>query len=74
MKTGSRTIVHSNPNLPILTAVDFRKIPLQRYKWIHFEVGEAIEMNWVLSDVSFTDALNFRFFGNRLEMKVKPNR
>lgn len=74
MKTGSRTIVHSNPNLPILTAVDFRKIPLQRYKWIHFEVGAAIEMNWVLSDVSFTDALNFRFFGNRLEMKVKPNR
>lgn len=36
--TGSRTIVHSNPNLPILTANDFRKIPLSHYKWIHFEV------------------------------------
>lgn len=44
MQTGSRTIVHSNPNLPILTAADFRKIPLERYKWIHFEVGEAINM------------------------------
>lgn len=36
--TGSRTIIHSNPNLPILTCNDFQKIPLDRYKWIHFEV------------------------------------
>lgn len=36
--TGSRTIVHSNANIPILTADDFRKIPYERYKWIHFEV------------------------------------
>lgn len=42
VKTGSRTIVHSNPNLPILNADDFRRVPLDRYKWIHFEVSEAI--------------------------------
>lgn len=39
--TGSRTIVFSNPNLPILNAEDFRKVPLQRYKWVHFEVSGA---------------------------------
>lgn len=36
---GSRTIVHSNPNMPILTADDFYKIPYERYRWIHFEVS-----------------------------------
>lgn len=36
--TGSRTIIHSNPNMPILRADDFTKIPYERYKWIHFEV------------------------------------
>ncbi|XP_053696562.1 ketohexokinase-like [Sabethes cyaneus] len=35
--TGSRTIVHSNPNLPELTLVDFDRCDLQRYGWIHFE-------------------------------------
>lgn len=37
--TGSRTIIFSNPNMPILTADDFYKIPYERYKWIHFEVS-----------------------------------
>lgn len=39
--TGTRTIIHSNPNLPILTVEDFRKIPFERYKWIHFEVNNT---------------------------------
>lgn len=34
---GSRTIIHTNRNLPILTFDDFRKICLNHYKWIHFE-------------------------------------
>lgn len=38
---GSRTIIHSNTNLPILTIEDFQKIPFERYKWIHFEVNIA---------------------------------
>lgn len=40
--TGSRTIIYSNGNMPILTADDFRKIPYERYKWIHFEVSGRI--------------------------------
>lgn len=36
---GTRTIIHSNPNLPILTFNDFDKINLETYKWIHFEVN-----------------------------------
>lgn len=35
--TGTRTIIHSNPNLPMLNFDDFRKICLNHYKWIHFE-------------------------------------
>lgn len=37
--TGTRTIIHSNPNLPILTFDHFNGIDLNEYKWIHFEVG-----------------------------------
>lgn len=38
-ESGSRTIIFSNPNLPILTFEDFRKVDLRQYKWIHFEVS-----------------------------------
>lgn len=41
--TGTRTIIHSNPNLPILTFDDFRKICLNQYKWIHFEARNRDE-------------------------------
>ncbi|XP_059622033.1 ketohexokinase-like [Phlebotomus argentipes] len=37
LKTGSRTIVHSNPNLPEMTFADFAKCNLAEYTWIHFE-------------------------------------
>jgi len=35
---GSRTIIHSNRNLPELTLDDFKKLDLSQYSWIHFEV------------------------------------
>uniref|UniRef100_A0A8D8EWK4 Ketohexokinase n=1 Tax=Culex pipiens TaxID=7175 RepID=A0A8D8EWK4_CULPI len=35
--TGSRTIVHSNPNLPELTVGDFGGCDLSEYSWVHFE-------------------------------------
>lgn len=38
LSSGSRTIVHSNPNLRELTVADFRKCNLNEYQWIHFEV------------------------------------
>ncbi|XP_050072122.1 ketohexokinase-like [Anopheles maculipalpis] len=37
LATGTRTIVHSNPDLPELTLEDFQKINLHEYAWIHFE-------------------------------------
>lgn len=36
-QNGSRTILHSNENLPELTIEDFNKLDLKNYKWIHFE-------------------------------------
>jgi len=36
---GSRTIIHSNNNLPELTLDDFKKLDLSQYSWIHFEAS-----------------------------------
>lgn len=44
--TGSRTIVHYR-DLPELEAASFRRIPLERYDWLHFE-GRNVE---ALSDM-----------------------
>ncbi|XP_036604774.1 ketohexokinase isoform X2 [Trichosurus vulpecula] len=41
--TGSRTILHANRNLPDVSAEDFEKVDLKRYKWIHFEGRNASE-------------------------------
>lgn len=38
--TGSRTIIHSNPNMPYVTYDDFSRLNLHDYGWIHFEVGQ----------------------------------
>ncbi|XP_033609889.1 ketohexokinase isoform X5 [Cryptotermes secundus] len=45
--TGSRTIIHSNKNLPELTLDDFKKLDMSQYSWIHFEgrnVEEVVSM------------------------------
>uniref|UniRef100_A0AAG5D5D6 Carbohydrate kinase PfkB domain-containing protein n=1 Tax=Anopheles atroparvus TaxID=41427 RepID=A0AAG5D5D6_ANOAO len=48
LATGTRTIVHSNPNLPELTLEDFARIDLAEYGWIHFEgrrnTAEIVQM------------------------------
>lgn len=36
--SGSRTIVHSNPDLPELTVEEFGRCDLREYSWVHFEV------------------------------------
>lgn len=36
--SGSRTIVHSNPDLPELTVEEFGRCDLKEYSWVHFEV------------------------------------
>ena len=35
---GSRTIIHSNKNLPELSLENFKMLDLSKYKWVHFEV------------------------------------
>uniref|UniRef100_A0A182P9A2 Carbohydrate kinase PfkB domain-containing protein n=1 Tax=Anopheles epiroticus TaxID=199890 RepID=A0A182P9A2_9DIPT len=37
LATGTRTIVHSNPDLPELTFEQFQNVNLWDYGWIHFE-------------------------------------
>lgn len=41
-ETGSRTIIHSNKNLPELTVQDFARLDLTPYRWVHFE-GRNVE-------------------------------
>lgn len=40
---GSRTILHAYRNLPDVSAKDFEKVDLTRFKWIHIEGRNASE-------------------------------
>ncbi|XP_073191534.1 ketohexokinase isoform X7 [Lepidochelys kempii] len=40
---GTRTILHTNRNLPDVTAQDFEQVDLTQYKWIHWEGRNAAE-------------------------------
>ncbi|XP_048660631.1 ketohexokinase isoform X3 [Marmota marmota marmota] len=45
--SGSRTILHAYRNLPDVSAKDFEKVDLTRFKWIHIEgrnVSEQVKM------------------------------
>ncbi|XP_046471158.1 ketohexokinase isoform X1 [Neodiprion pinetum] len=47
LNSGSRTILHYNPNLPELSLENFEKLNLEEYSWIHFEgrnVGTVLSM------------------------------
>lgn len=50
-RTGTRTIVHSNPNLPNLKFIDFQKLNLTNYKWIHFEARTVEETEQMMKMV-----------------------
>ncbi|XP_041487070.1 ketohexokinase isoform X1 [Microtus oregoni] len=41
--SGSRTILHAYRNLPDVSAKDFEKVDLTRFKWIHIEGRNASE-------------------------------
>ncbi|XP_004618987.1 ketohexokinase isoform X1 [Sorex araneus] len=41
--SGSRTILHAHRNLPDVSAADFQKVDLTRFKWIHIEGRNAAE-------------------------------
>ncbi|XP_005812992.1 ketohexokinase isoform X3 [Xiphophorus maculatus] len=47
IRTGSRTILHMNRDLPDVTAQDFSRVDLAQFKWIHWEgrnTGEQVKM------------------------------
>ncbi|XP_043979217.1 ketohexokinase isoform X3 [Gambusia affinis] len=47
IRTGSRTILHMNRDLPDVTAEDFSRIDLAQFKWIHWEgrnAGQQVKM------------------------------
>ncbi|KAK2580541.1 hypothetical protein KPH14_007675 [Odynerus spinipes] len=55
LSSGSRTILHHNPNLPELTLQDFMQLKLQNYSWIHFEGRNITE---VLSMMQHVESYN----------------
>lgn len=55
LNSGSRTILHHNPNLPELSLEDFEKLNLEDYSWIHFE-GRNVAA--VLSMMKHIEAFN----------------
>ncbi|XP_058488761.1 ketohexokinase isoform X3 [Solea solea] len=58
VRTGSRTILHMNRNLPDVTADDFSKVDLSQFKWIHWEGRNAAEqIKMIQHVVKFNDAL-----------------
>ncbi|XP_040080365.1 ketohexokinase isoform X7 [Oryx dammah] len=50
--SGSRTILHAYRNLPDVSAKDFEKVELTRFKWIHIEGRNASEQVFVSKDVA----------------------
>ncbi|XP_015602710.1 ketohexokinase-like [Cephus cinctus] len=57
--TGSRTILHFNPNLPELLLKDFEKLNLEDYSWIHFEGRNVSEVICMMQYVeSYNNSLN----------------
>ncbi|GBM09205.1 Ketohexokinase [Araneus ventricosus] len=43
LQNGSRTIVHSNKNMPEVSFEDFKLLNLNNYSWIHFECRPNVE-------------------------------
>ncbi|KAF6215368.1 hypothetical protein GE061_010120 [Apolygus lucorum] len=47
-QNGSRTIIHSNKNLPDVRADDFSKVDLSQFSWIHIEGRKSEELHKIL--------------------------
>ncbi|KAF7703997.1 ketohexokinase isoform X2 [Silurus meridionalis] len=55
-KSGSRTVVLYDTNLPDVCADDFSKLDLRQYKWIHFEGRNADEQVKMIEQVKSFNA------------------
>ncbi|XP_043119718.1 ketohexokinase isoform X2 [Puntigrus tetrazona] len=61
--SGSRTILHTNRNLPDVSVEDFSKVDLSQYKWIHWEGRNAEEQVKMIERV--------REYNSKLEEKSR---
>ncbi|KAF7655684.1 hypothetical protein LDENG_00052440 [Lucifuga dentata] len=52
MNSGSRTVVLSDTNLPDVSTVDFSKVDVSQYKWIHWEGRNAEEQVKMIQQVA----------------------
>lgn len=50
-RTGSRTIIHSNPGVPFLRAGDFDSVDLSAYAWVHFEGRDPNEVRQMMERI-----------------------
>ncbi|XP_023367647.1 ketohexokinase isoform X3 [Otolemur garnettii] len=67
--SGSRTILYSDRNLPDVSAKDFEKVDLTRFKWIHIEGRNASEQVKMLQRI---DEHNARLPpGQRIRVSVE---
>ncbi|BES89239.1 Hypothetical protein NTJ_02046 [Nesidiocoris tenuis] len=51
-QNGSRTIIHSNKNLPETTADEFLAIDISQHSWIHFEGRNPSELFKILTSLA----------------------
>ncbi|KAK9296499.1 hypothetical protein QLX08_009541 [Tetragonisca angustula] len=68
--SGSRTILHHNPNLPELTLKNFEQLHLEDYSWIHFEGRNLTEVLSMMQCVeNYNNMLNYNQDTNSKETK-----
>ncbi|XP_077008498.1 ketohexokinase isoform X3 [Tamandua tetradactyla] len=67
--SGSRTILHAYRNLPDVSAEDFEKVDLTRFKWIHIEGRNASEQVKMLQRIEQHNSRQPP--GQRIQMSVE---
>ncbi|XP_058143734.1 ketohexokinase isoform X3 [Dasypus novemcinctus] len=67
--SGSRTILHAYRNLPDVSAEDFEKVDLSRFKWIHIEGRNASEQVKMLQRIEEHNSR--QPLGQRIQMSVE---
>lgn len=69
LSSGSRTILHHNPNLPELTLKNFEQLHLEDYSWIHFEGRNLNEVLSMMQCVeNYNNMLNYSQDSNSKEI------
>lgn len=72
--SGSRTILHANRNLPDVSAMDFEKVDLNRFKWIHIEGRNASEQVKMLQRIEQHNARQPPGQNIRVSVEVEKTR